>query len=322
MSETFKTTNSLMRHMRESGIQIAGSGDKKALSRIGYFHGYKGYRFSKQPGRRIPYADFSQLKAVVDFDMRTKALLYPQLMRLEMSMKNLALAVVLDEAGSSFLPDVYTRLMPGNKKGGMKKKLEVIHHNNRVLLEAYQRSSPIASHYYESAQQSVPLWALFEILTLGQFATFVEQLSDKALNEIAMGWGLRRSEGQLAPHLVFAITGLRNAVAHNGTVFDTRFATYTKTKVRHEIREHLHRVVGFPASVQLNFDTITDYFVLVVYLTCLLKSPKREIAGLVKEYSAATEDLFLRVPFSVHSMIVHQSSRMKMAQLSRWVRSQ
>lgn len=44
---SYKTTDGLMRHLRESGIDISGSLQKRQLINTGYFHGYKGYRFLK-----------------------------------------------------------------------------------------------------------------------------------------------------------------------------------------------------------------------------------------------------------------------------------
>lgn len=55
-------------------------------------------------------------------------------------------------------------------------------------------------------------------------------LPTEALVRIAESWGVRRGNADLVPHLVFAITDLRHAVAHNGDVFDTRFASATIRK--------------------------------------------------------------------------------------------
>lgn len=41
----YKSIDGLMRHLRNSGIAISGSGQKRNLMNTGYFHGYKGYRF-------------------------------------------------------------------------------------------------------------------------------------------------------------------------------------------------------------------------------------------------------------------------------------
>ena len=38
----YKTTDGLLRHLRDSGIAISGSKQKRQLINTGYFHGYKG----------------------------------------------------------------------------------------------------------------------------------------------------------------------------------------------------------------------------------------------------------------------------------------
>ena len=50
---SYKSLNGLMRHLRNQGIDIRGTTDKRLLRNSGYFHGYKGYRFFKQPTNRL-----------------------------------------------------------------------------------------------------------------------------------------------------------------------------------------------------------------------------------------------------------------------------
>jgi len=58
-NSNYKSLNFLMRHIRDSsGIRISGGAHKRALAQMGYFHGYKGYRYSRPllsaaPWRRI-----------------------------------------------------------------------------------------------------------------------------------------------------------------------------------------------------------------------------------------------------------------------------
>ena len=40
----YKSTDALMRHLRNNGISISGTSQKQQLINTGYFHGYKGYR--------------------------------------------------------------------------------------------------------------------------------------------------------------------------------------------------------------------------------------------------------------------------------------
>ena len=54
-----KTINSLMKHLRNSGIDINGTAQKRHLKNIGYYHGYKGYRFAGTAANRLPLTDFS-----------------------------------------------------------------------------------------------------------------------------------------------------------------------------------------------------------------------------------------------------------------------
>ncbi|MFA4964866.1 MAG: Abi family protein [Thermoleophilia bacterium] len=306
-----------MRHIRQTaGIDIGGSADKKALAQVGYFHGYKGYRYTGKAGNRVPYAHFSELRAVVRFDTQLKGIFYPVLMNLEMTLKNLALVEILEAADSSRLADVYSRLMPGTKKGKRAGKLEVIHASNEVLLNSYKRNNVIVRHYDDSPSETVPVWALIEVITLGHFARFVEQLSDPVLSSVAERWGLQKRDAELIPHLVFALTDLRNCVAHNGTVFDTRFRT---AQIRQQVPRLLIREVGFPASVSVQFKTVTDYLALVVYLACCAELPKRDVRSIIREYSELTDELRANVPTPIFDMIVRTDNRAKIRQLQEWV---
>ena len=299
-TSTYKSLNALMRHMRSSaGIDVRGSAHKRALAHMGYFHGYKGYRFSGSPSRRISYAGFDDLSAVVSFDSGLKAVFYPLLMKLEMTMKNLALVELLEAADSAVLSDVYDRLMPGTKKNGRQGKLEVVHAGNQVLLERHRRGDRIVTHYYDAPGEVVPLWALFEVITLGHFGRLLEQLSSDALVRIANSWGVRRGNADLVPHLVFAITDLRNAVAHNGVVFDTRFANAT---IRKKVAGMLAREMGFEPALRLGF-------------------PKREVYRATTSYASLTDELRSRVPARVFDMIVHTDNRAKVRRLEAWVRA-
>ena len=107
-----KSIDSLMKNMRDKkGIQIKGSLQKKKLRYMGYYHGYKGYRYCNSPSSLFPYTDFNELQAVYDFDMKIKAVLYPQIMFLETALKNYALEIIIDEANSDRFADIYSTLL-------------------------------------------------------------------------------------------------------------------------------------------------------------------------------------------------------------------
>lgn len=72
-----KSINSLMKHLRNQGISIGGSGQKRKLKNIGYYHGYKGFRFVGDSSNRLPISDFNQIISLHAMDMQIKTLLYP-----------------------------------------------------------------------------------------------------------------------------------------------------------------------------------------------------------------------------------------------------
>lgn len=49
----YKSTDALMRHLRNNGISISGTSQKQQLINTGYFHGYKGYRFFVSSSNRF-----------------------------------------------------------------------------------------------------------------------------------------------------------------------------------------------------------------------------------------------------------------------------
>ena len=70
-----KSINSLMKHMRDDKhIDINGGTQKRKLRSMGYFHGYKGYRYCNSPSTLFPYTNFNQLQAVYGFDMKLKTI--------------------------------------------------------------------------------------------------------------------------------------------------------------------------------------------------------------------------------------------------------
>lgn len=84
-----KSTDGLMRHIRDNHeIEIRGSVAKQQLLNMGYYHGYKAALYVKNRENIQPFEDFKEVKAVYDFDLDTKAVFYPVLVKIETSIKN------------------------------------------------------------------------------------------------------------------------------------------------------------------------------------------------------------------------------------------
>ena len=87
--EKGKSTNGLMKHIRDKhNILIKGSKHKTDLLNMGYYHGYKRFRFIKNVSSKQNFTNFDQIKAIHKFDTAVKALIYPLITQVETGLKN------------------------------------------------------------------------------------------------------------------------------------------------------------------------------------------------------------------------------------------
>lgn len=80
-----KSTDALMRHLRNNEIAISGSSQKRQLINTGYFHSYKVYRFF------ISSTSYNEINATIRYDTKLKSLLKGKMMFIETALKNIAL---------------------------------------------------------------------------------------------------------------------------------------------------------------------------------------------------------------------------------------
>ena len=97
----YKSTDALMRHLRNNGISISGTSQKQQLINTGYFHGYKGYRFFVSSSNRLPFTSYNEINATIQYDTKLKSLLYGKMMFIETALKNIALNTIMTEINSS-----------------------------------------------------------------------------------------------------------------------------------------------------------------------------------------------------------------------------
>ncbi|MFD2706813.1 Abi family protein [Salibacterium lacus] len=188
-----KTLNGLMRHLRDKhGINIRGSRNKKDLLNMGYYHGYKGYRFIRRSQDEIPYTDFDQVVSVYEFDANLKAILYPKLMFIETAIKNRTLDTLInygpvdfESVFSHFLND-YKSEDTGNRKyrEKMKKRLDLRNKIHQAISLNYNEGKPVIQHFFHS-NKPIPLWAIFEVISMGEFGFFLQCLNLETRKEIA-----------------------------------------------------------------------------------------------------------------------------------------
>ena len=266
-----KSIDGLMRYLRDrKGISIFGSTQKRKLRNIGYYHGYKGFRFIGKSTNTIPYTDFKELLAIYGFDMRLKSILYPQLMFVETALKNYVLEEILTEGNSDNFNYIYTKLLTdytrfpagsSKQKDALKLRLSLRDHVYSCLTREYGNKKEVVQHFYHK-DMSVPIWAIFEVLTLGEFGTFFSCLKYSVRRAVSQQLGLYQpadSDAFLTKKIIFAIKELRNAVAHNDVIFDTRFA---RSKIDGSLSTCLEIQTGIRS---ITFKSITDYILEAKY---------------------------------------------------------
>lgn len=315
-----KTLNSLMKHLRRSGVAIGGSAQKRKLKNIGYYHGYKGYRFAGKASNRLPLTDFSQVAALYDFDAQLKALFYPRVMQIETALKNYTLEAVLRDAGSEAFEGIWRRSLTGYRghTGGAYRKAWEKRQRLRGEIDGLifrNHSSRDVIGHFRDADKDVPIWAIFEVMTLGNFGSFYECLDKRVQASVVRDLGMPtnlESERRLKD-IIYALKDLRNAVAHNGVVLDVRFRSGA-------VSSGVARLIEQETGIRgVDFSDITDYVVLIVYLMGLMGLTKTERRQFLVGYETVLERFYAELPFNVYSKIVKTSARGKVAAARRYV---
>ena len=281
-----KTINGLMKHLRDRhNIQIQGSHQKKILTNFGYYHCYKGYRFYKDSSDTIPYKTFNELTVVYNYDTQLKALLYEKIMYIETALKNMALITILEQAGSEEFSTIFDTILDNYKKyqkkeerdKAIRKKLELRDMIYKTITEMY--SVKVINHFY-FRDRNVPIWAIFEIISLGQFGSILLSMNQATRIKLSKLVGLASNldpNGSILTDMVFAIKPLRNAIAHNNVLFDTRFKD---SEISKKLSTYLYITLG----IRVDFSNLTDYIILVAYLLKLIGYKQRSILTFLKEY--------------------------------------
>lgn len=178
-----QTINGLMRHLRnDCHIQINGSYQKQQLISYGYYHGYKGYRFVKNSQNRIPYSDFSEVVAVIEYDNNLKASLYSDLMFIETAIKNIVCNESVKGLKLGTFEHIYKERMRDNTSNTklQSKRLKLRNSVYSKLSTRYHdeedKDNQMVRHFYGRGEDA-PLWVVFEILYLSDLASFFECLN-------------------------------------------------------------------------------------------------------------------------------------------------
>lgn len=322
-----KSINSLMAYLRDKHkISISGSRQKRLLRNIGYYHGYKGYRYINNPSNRIDYQCFDEIVSVNKFDLSLKGLFYPRIMFIETAIKNYTLEVVLDKGNSESFNIIFANLLTsykdyhGTKKyrDALKWRLALQNTIYGTMTRDYKNNSRLIRHFFNQ-DRNVPIWAIFERISMGEFGHFYSCLKKDVRISISDNLGLNKAfdpEGKLPQIITYTLKDLRNSIAHNDVIFDARFRSGN-------IDRSLIALLKNDTNIKnINFNTIVDYLILVVYLLIMLRVGKTDINNFIKKFENILEGFRRRVPIKIYSQIVHTDTRKKIGELRYYLKSQ
>lgn len=148
----------------------------------------------------------------------------------------------------------------------------------------------------------MPIWALVEIMTLGDFGFMLSCLNYNTRDAISKRLGLNLScdtNRELIYNYIYALKDLRNAIAHNAVIFDTRFRGSDPSR---PMTRCLEQEIGLP---YVNFKTLGDYLILVCYYLQMLKVPKTEIKAFIREFERITDEYKNAVDSSISRIVIH-----------------
>ncbi len=154
----------VIEHLKDTHGLLVDKNQERDLQNIGYYHGYKGYRFIRKTSNRIAFTSFSQVVSLNRFDMRLKSILYQRLMFIETALKSYVIEAVLADCGSEDLSEVYKKSLtyyqefspkssnPGENrrsryKQEFKKRKDLEMRINSALIRDYMQGRDIETHF-------------------------------------------------------------------------------------------------------------------------------------------------------------------------------
>lgn len=320
-----QTINGLMRHLRNNcNIQISGSYQKQQLISYGYYHGYKGYRFVRNNNNRLPYTDFGEVVAVIEYDNNLKAALYPELMFIETAIKNIVCNESVSGLKSATFEHIYQNRMMDNTANTrlQAKRLKLRNAVYSKLSTRYHdeegKDNQMVRHFYNRGEDA-PLWVVFEILYLSDLASFFECLNETMREDILTQLNMLDisidTNKTLLSSMLYALKALRNSVAHNNIIFDTRFKD-------RKINTILKKWVEKETSIQnISLYSLIDYIIIVCCILKRVDFSETRATNLLEKYKAENQLLSSKVTPAIYQSLIQQNVSIKIAKLEAYLQS-
>ena len=307
-----------MKYLRNTHHINVKSSQTQALRNMGYYHGFKGYRFIREDTNRVNFSSLDEIIALNKYDMRLKTVLYPKVMFIENALKSYVIEALLADSKSENFDVIYNKSLttPGSRayKTEYTKRMNLKGKINAALVRDYNKRSVVA-HFFNN-DITIPVWAIFETLALGEFGTLYDcactNVKLYVSNIMKLPTNLD-SDGMNTKFFIFTVKDLRNAIAHNNVIFDTRFKT---GKIDQRLVTLLETEVGIS---NIDFKYMDAYIIMITYFLRKMGETKTACKQFVASYQQQTEYLRNELPINIYNQVVGTQHRPNMNALQKFI---
>ena len=319
-----QTIDELMHHLKyENGIDIDGDEKKDQLICYGYYHGYKGYRFFNKPKCKIPYTNFDEVIAVIEYDNNLKSALYPAVMFLETAIKNIVCNTSVIGLEDNTFDAVYKERMKDNPSDS-KLRFNRLQLRNAVysrISHEYKneknKENQMVRHFYNRGED-VPIWGVFEIIFLSDLASYFSCLDfefrEKVLREMNILDASIDTNRQLISNILYTLKPLRNAVAHNNIVFDARFKDRNINAV---VKKWAEKESGIK---NISLYSLIDYIIIICCLLNRFDFNMKRAKHVFQTYKDQNKILEQSVSSEIYNMLIPPNVVEKLKGLERLIK--
>ena len=119
--------------------------------------------------------------------------------------------------------------------------------------------------------------------------------------------------GNVTKFIIYTIKDLRNAVAHNNVIFDTRFKTSN-------INDRIKKILKHEMDIYvIDFNYIYEYVVLIVYILHKFNQPGEELIDFLNNFINST-DIIKNFPQNIHDKILGTNMNSSIRTLKHFIR--
>lgn len=313
----------LMKYLRKKHNISMKSSQTQALRNIGYYHGFKGYRFIREDTVRINFNSLDEIIALNKYDMQLKTILYPKVMFIENALKSYVIEALLLDSKSENFDVIYNKSLTSYKnhsagsssyKSEYTKRMDLKGKINSALIRNYNKRDVVA-HFFNN-DITIPIWAIFETLTLGEFGTLYNCTCTNVKLHVSKIMKLPTnldSDGMITQFFIFTLKDLRNAIAHNNVVFDTRFKT---GRIDRRLISLLENEVGIS---NIDFRYMDAYIIMITYFLRKMGETKTLCKQFILSYQQQTDYLRRELPINIYNQVVGTQHRSSIRALQNFI---